>query len=182
MAESFDLTPEQVNEVVQALYARLGETRAYLRGYERDTVLPHHDDCCPRHRGWIASRRAERDSLNHREGVILGALDVLDPSPVDGCAVTAPDARTRLAEALAKLAPGGSWAWTNRAADALLPVVDAIAREYAAAELRKAADHLEAQHTALNALGVGVTRLDDLLAVENDLRARAGALDPEKPR
>lgn len=74
-----DLTPEQVNEAVQALYLRLGETRGYLRGYEGTSLLPHHDNCCPKHQQWLAARQSERDSLREREELILGALHALDP-------------------------------------------------------------------------------------------------------
>jgi hypothetical protein len=74
-----DLTTAELNETVQALFARLGETRAYLRGYESGSLAPHHDDCCPRHEKWAAARRTERESLRERQKNILGALRALDP-------------------------------------------------------------------------------------------------------
>lgn len=74
------LTTAQLDETVQALFARLSETRGYLRGYEAGGLVPHHDDCCPRHEKWAAARRTERDSLRERQKNILGALRVLDPS------------------------------------------------------------------------------------------------------
>lgn len=68
------LPAAQLDETVQALYARLSETRGYLRGYEGTALLPHHDDCCPKHQQWLAARRTERDSLREREANILTAL------------------------------------------------------------------------------------------------------------
>ncbi len=67
-----------LDETVQALYARLSETRGYLRGSE-SSLLPQHDDCCPRHTKWLDARRTERDSLREREKNILTALQTLDP-------------------------------------------------------------------------------------------------------
>jgi hypothetical protein len=76
--DGVSLTGGPLDEAVQALHARLSETRAYLRGYE-SSLLPHHDDCCRRHERWAAARRAERDSLREREQNILAALQALDP-------------------------------------------------------------------------------------------------------
>lgn len=77
------LSGDPLNEAVQALYARLSETRSYLRTYE-STGWGQHDDCCPRHVRWMKSRAAERDSLRKREGDILAALHLLDPDDDEG--------------------------------------------------------------------------------------------------
>lgn len=73
------LTASQLNEAVQALHARLDETRHYLRPAAAFTS--GHADCCDVARAKAAVLAEQRRGLEQREEHVLGALRVLDPKP-----------------------------------------------------------------------------------------------------
>lgn len=72
------LTADEHAEALAAAWARLNETRHYLRSAEAFTS--GHDDCCDKARARAAVLAEQKRDLERREATLVSLLDKLEAS------------------------------------------------------------------------------------------------------